>query len=380
MGVDQQTWRRVAKTGLTALDREKVCPGYFLYSPYNGDGNGKGLTFLCDMEGNELHRWNPPTPPGSWGYLLPDGNLFYMAKADQANDGSMPASNFVGGWLVELDWDSNIVWEHHNAAQHHDARRTSNGGAIFLTLEAIPADIIGQVQGGQPGSGLEADHEGGPTETTHMWADHIIEVDATGKMIWDWHAYEHLSPERHVITQGEPRHEWSHGNTVVPIGEDKVLASFRNISTVMMIDKATGNILWEIGDEVISRQHDPSLLPNGNILIFDNGERRKNDVRIFSRVVEINPDNKQVVWEYRDNPYFNFYSSRISGARRMPNGNTLITEGMFGRMFQVTSSGEVVWEYINPYFPKGTDGYEDNRVFRCSWYMEGEIPQLSNMR
>ena len=319
MGVDQQTWRRVAKTGLTALDREKVCPGYFLYSPYNGDGNGKGLTFLCDMEGNELHRWNPPTPPGSWGYLLPDGNLFYMAKADQANDGSMPASNFVGGWLVELDWDSNIVWEHHNPAQHHDARRTNNGGAIFLTLEAIPADIIGQVQGGQPGSGLEADHEGGPTETTHMWADHIIEVDAAGKMIWDWHAYEHLSPERHVITQGEPRHEWSHGNTVVPIGEDKVLASFRNISTVMMIDKATGNILWEIGDEVISRQHDPSLLPNGNILIFDNGERRKNDVRIFSRVVEINPDNKQVVWEYRDNPYFNFYSSRISGARRMPN-------------------------------------------------------------
>ena len=64
----------------------------------------------------------------------------------------------------------------------------------------------------------------------------------------------------------------------------------------------------------------------------------------------------------------------------MPNGNTLITEGMFGRMFQVTSSGEVVWEYINPYFPKGTDGYEDNRVFRCSWYMEGEIPQLSDMR
>ena len=303
-----------------------------------------------------------------------------MAKSNQIDDGSMPASNFVGGWLVELDWDSNIVWEHHNPAQHHDARRTNTGGAIFLTLEAMPAEIIGQVQGGQPGSGMEADHEGGPTETTHMWADHIIEVDADGKRIWDWHSYEHLSIERHVITQGEPRHEWSHGNTVVPIGDDKVLVSFRNISTVMMIDKASGNILWEIGDEVISRQHDPSLLPNGNILIFDNGERRKNDVRIFSRVVEINPDNSQVVWEYRDNPYFNFYSSRISGATRMSNGNTLITEGMFGRMFQVTPSGEVVWEYINPYFPKGSDGYEDNRVFRCSWYMEGEIPQLSEAR
>jgi hypothetical protein len=378
MPVDQQTWRRIARTGLTALDLDKACPGYFVYSPYNGDGEGKGLTLLCDINGNELHRWYPPTPPGSWGYLLPNGNLFYMAKSEQINEGNMPATAFVGGWLVELDWDSNIIWEHHNPAQHHDARRTNNGGAMFLTLEVIPTDLVGRVRGGQPDSSMDADHEGGATETTHMWADHIIEVDANGTTIWDWHAYEHLSIDKHIITDGEPRHEWSHGNTVVPISDDKVLASFRNISTVMMIDKVSGNILWEIGDDVISRQHDPSLLPNGNILIFDNGERRKNDVRIFSRVVEINPDNGQVTWEYRDTPYFNFYSSRISGARRMTNGNTLITEGMFGRMFQVTQSGEVVWEYINPYFPKGQDGYEDNRVFRCSWYMEGEIPQISH--
>ena len=378
MPVDQQTWRRVARTGLTALDQDKACPGYFVYSPYNGDGEGKGLTLLCDINGNELHRWYPPTPPGSWGYLLPNGNLFYMAKSEQINEGSMPATAFVGGWLVELDWDSNIVWEHLNPAQHHDARRTNSGGAMFLTLEVMPTDLVRREQGGQLDSSMEADHEGGITETTHMWADHIIEVDTNRKTIWNWHAYEHLSIDKHIITEGEPRHEWSHGNTVVPIGDDKVLASFRNISTVMMIDKLSGNILWEIGEDIISRQHDPSLLPNGNILIFDNGERRKNDVRIFSRVVEINPDNGQVAWEYRDTPYFNFYSSRISGARRMHNGNTLITEGMFGRMFQVTPSGEVVWEYINPYFPKGQDGYEDNRVFRCSWYMEGEIPQISH--
>ena len=375
MSVDQQTWRRVARTGLTALDQDKVCPGYFVYSPYNGDGNGRGVTFLLDMEGNELHRWRPPTPPGSWGYLLPNGNLFYMAKAEQTNPRAMPATNFVGGWLVELDWESNIVWEHVNPAQHHDARRTESGGAMFLTLETIPSEIADQVRGGQPGSGMEADHEGGQEATTHMWADHLIEVDAQGNQVWDWHAYQHLDLEEDVITPGEPRHEWSHGNTIVPLG-DRVLASFRNISTVLMIDKQSGEITWKVGWDVISRQHDPSLLPNGNILLFDNGERRKNDVRIFSRVVEIDPSTNEIVWEYRDNPYFNFYSSRISGARRMPNGNTLITEGMFGRMFQVTQQGEVVWEYINPYFPRGSDGYEDNRVFRCSWYMPGEIPQL----
>ena len=375
MNVDQQTWRRVARTGLTGIDRDKACPGYFVYSPYNGDGSGKGVTFLLDMEGNELHRWHLPTPPGSWGYLLPNGNLFYMAKAEQSDPRAMPATNFVGGWLLEVDWDSNIVWEHVNPAQHHDARRTESGGAIFLTLETIPSEIADRVQGGQPGSGLEADHEGGQEATTHMWADHLVEVDAGGNQVWDWHAWQHLDLEEDIITPGEPRHEWSHGNTIVPLG-DRVLVSFRNISTVMMIDKASGDITWKVGWDVISRQHDPSLLPNGNILLFDNGERRKNDVRIFSRVVEIDPATNEIVWEYRDNPYFNFYSSRISGARRMPNGNTLVTEGMFGRMFQVTPQGEVVWEYINPYFPMGTDGYEDNRVFRCSWYMEGEIPQL----
>ena len=157
---------------------------------------------------------------------------------------------------------------------------------------------------------------------------------------------------------------------------DRVLVSFRNISTVLMIDKASGEITWKIGWDIIARQHDPSLLPNGNILIFDNGERRKNDVRVFSRVVEIDPRTNEIVWEYRDRPYFNFYSSRISGARRLPNGNTLITEGMFGRMFQVTPQGEVVWEYINPYFAAGSDGIDGNQVFRCSWYMPGEIPQL----
>ena len=376
MSVDQQTWRRTGRTGLTGLDTGKACPGYFVYSPYNGDGTGKGVTFLMDLEGNEVHRWRLPTPPGSWGYLLPNGNLFYMAKAVQPDSHSMPATNFVGGWLLEVDWDSNIVWEHVNPAQHHDARRTDSGGAIFLTLETIPSEIADQVKGGQPGSGMEADHEGGQEATTHMWADHLIEVDAQGNQVWDWHAYQHLDLEEDIITPGEPRHEWSHGNTIVPLEGDRVLASFRNISTVLMIDKQSGEITWKVGWDVISRQHDPSLLPNGNILLFDNGERRKNDVRIFSRVVEIDPGTNEIVWEYRDNPYFNFYSSRISGARRMPNGNTLITEGMFGRMFQVTPEGEVVWEYINPYFPSGTDGYEDNRVFRCSWYMPGEIPQL----
>ena len=362
MKVDQQSWRRYGRTGLTGLDLDQVCPGFLCYAPHHGDG----LVLLLDLEGNEVHRWQMPYSPGSWGYLLPNGNLFYLAKAPDDGVERFPAfQNFKGGLLLEADWDSNIVWQHENTNHHHDARRTDSGGAIYRTVETMPADLAARVKGGTPGS-----------EIADMWADRIVEVDASGQLVWDWHAYEHLNLETDLITPGEPRHEWSHGNTVVPLGDDRVLVSFRNISTVLIIDKASGEITWKVGWDVISRQHDPSILPNGNVLIFDNGERRKNDVRVFSRVVEIDPSNNQIVWEYSDHPYYNFYSPRISGARRLSNGNTLITEGMFGRMFQVTAAKEVVWEYINPYWDRGPDGLENNSVFRSTWYMPEEIPQL----
>ena len=72
----------------------------------------------------------------------------------------------------------------------------------------------------------------------------------------------------------------------------------------------------------------------------------------------------EIVWEYRDNPPFNFFSAYISGARRLTNGNTLITEGQPGRIFQVNAvPGEVVWEYINPHFAPNEQGYVVNSVF-----------------
>ena len=83
------------------------------------------------------------------------------------------------------------------------------------------------------------------------------------------------TPDRHVITFNDLRDEWSHGNTVVPLPDNRVMFSFRNISTVGIIDKASGNIEWQIGDETLAQQHDPSLLDNGNVLIYDNGSHSR---------------------------------------------------------------------------------------------------------
>ena len=64
----------------------------------------------------------------------------------------------------------------------------------------------------------------------------------------------------------------------------------------------------------------------------------------------------------------------------MSNGNTLITEGNFGRIFQVTPEGKVVWEYINPYFPEGPEGEVSNAVFRATHYSAEELPAIDYQR
>jgi outer membrane protein assembly factor BamB len=313
--------------------------------------SGPGTVYLLDLHGREVHRWELPYPPGLYGYLLPNGHLFYLGKIHDETWDRFPLwHRFKGGILLEVDWHGNVVWEYRDPNHHHDARRTPSGGAIYLAVERVPEAVATRVQGGVPGSAPQG-----------MWADVLIEIDAAGQRLWEWHAYEHLNVDTDIITFNDSRDEWGHANTVVPLPEERVLVSFRNLSTVGIIDKRTGTFVWKLGSEVLAQQHDPSLLANGNILLFDNGAHRKDQAMPASRVLEVELTTNTLVWEYRDTPPYNFFSPFISGARRLPNGNTLITEGNFGRMFQVTPDKQVVWEYINPYFPAGSDGYRSTR-------------------
>ena len=92
-------------------------------------------------------------------------------------------------------------------------------------------------------------------------------------------------------------------------------------------------------------------------------------------MIEVNPTNNQIVWKYQEASADNFYSSRISNAQRLPNGNTLINEGLFGRFFEVTPAGEVVWEYVNPYFVPASrpPRAQTNSVFRVYRYTQEEV-------
>jgi hypothetical protein len=129
------------------------------------------------------------------------------------------------------------------------------------------------------------------------------------------------------------------------------------VDVIGVIDKETGWIVWAWGPGVIDGQHKPHMLANGNILIFDNGT-----LRGYSRVIELNPLSGQIEWEYTGKPDKGFSSPFISGAQRLPNGNTLICDGQNSHLFEVTPDKEIVWDFVNPYRANGTS------VYRCLRY------------
>jgi hypothetical protein len=98
--------------------------------------------------------------------------------------------------------------------------------------------------------------------------------------------------------------------------------------------------------------------------------------RDSSRVLEINPITFEVVWEYSlsGTERFQFYSWYVSNAQRLPNGNTMINEGMNGRIFELTEEKELVWEFVSPFFTD--DDTPSHRIYRAYRYPYAWIPQL----
>lgn len=138
--------------------------------------------------------------------------------------------------------------------------------------------------------------------------------------------------------------------------------SQRNTKIVYIIDKQTSQIVWKIGpdDGFTIGQHDASMIEYGlkgagNILIYDNaGEAGyPTEVRFNTRVIEVDPITKEIAWEYngKDSKRLkgDFFSRFQGSAQRLPNGNTLINEPYWGRIFEVTRTGRIVWEYLTPH-------------------------------
>lgn len=366
-------------TGTTIYNPQKAHNCYVLYDGKNG------RSYLIDMNGNLVHEWpfigfpvemiDPEINNGEKGQILcqKEPQIYHCET------------------LLIADWDANIVFEWGEKApggkarQNHDMAPLPNGNILVIVDTAC--DI--------------------PENAEKQFDDQAIyEITRDGDIVWEWFSSEHIEElgftgeKKDFIFSKKTMHRRTifNLNDMAPLGPNKwfnqgddrfhpdnIMIDSRQGNFIAIIEKKTGNIVWQMGpdypgsydysktdfsgdvprpvDSIIG-QHDAHMIPEGlpgagNVLVFDNHGTAGFPpawVEIFwgSRILEIDPISKDIIWQYDASvsnlARWSFMSYFISSARRLPNGNTLIDEGMHGRIFQVTPEGEIVWEYVNPYF------------------------------
>jgi hypothetical protein len=348
-------WIRNRPLGLVYRDPARSEGGYTLFSSVEGNH-----ATLLDDAGRIVHRWVHPEGI-QYARLLPNGHLLLHTSnpVRMLQPEDVSPVGVIGGSahaLIELDWDGTPVWEYRHERMHHDFVRLPNGNHLLLFWEVLPDEVRRQVRGGYQG----------PEDPDVMLGDLIREVTPSGEVVREWRSWEHFDFADDVLCPLERRREWTHANGIAATPDGRWLVSFRQTDTVIIVQPETGAVDWKWGPGQLSHQHHPTMLDNGHVLLFDNGPHRRGAPG-FSRVLEVDPGTNEIVWRYQAPVLLSFLSFMVSGAERLPGGNTLITEGATGRIFEVTPDGETVWEYVSGFMPEGRFGVTPS-VFRAHRY------------
>ncbi|MFH1501484.1 MAG: aryl-sulfate sulfotransferase [Candidatus Eisenbacteria bacterium] len=316
--------------GVTVHDTDRAFDGYTLYS-------GRSHATLVDMRGVPVHSWrNDALKEWEHAELAVDGSLYVVLQRRG---------------VYRLGWNGDVVWSG-EAPVHHDFDVEPGGSVLAVAYDPVVIPEFGP----EPVTSDRLVRLGSDGSATDVWrlSEHRLELLA-------WCPREALDS----VSDDVPDDDWSHMNTVEIIGGNgtregeprgsesrepsggllpgNVLVCVRNLDFIGAIDLLTGAFVWGWGPGELDHPHQPTLLPNGNILVFDNGFFRG-----WSRVVEYDPASGEIVWEYAAPDRHGFFSRGRGGCQKLPNGNVLITESAKGRVFEVTPGGDVVWEFLNP--------------------------------
>jgi hypothetical protein len=320
----------------------------------------RGLTFyksrpapeahLIDLDGRVIHTWRQPRleitdwesflaffyPRGGtvcWDHieLLPDGAVLGIVKYRD---------------LEKVDWNSKLLWRTPIPA-HHDLDVAPDGRILTLTQR------MGTLSTAE-----------GPLAIVD---NGIAILSPEGKLLREISLaslFGQRVPRKRIdaIRAAERRGKRSanamlklqdvfHSNAIEVLRRDtpslgtagQVLISVRELDLVAVVDLDREQVVWEWGPGELQRQHHPSILPNGHIVVFDNGIFRR-----YSRIVEMDPVTRKVVWEYHASPPQSFFSRRRGGVEWLPGDHFLVTYSSRGRAFEIDRQGHVLWEFLNP--------------------------------
>jgi hypothetical protein len=335
---------------------------------------------LADQERHQHHDIEP----------LPNGNLLLIfwervPEEEAVSRGRDPeAVGPRGLWpdgLLEIrpipPDDARIVWEWHSWDHIVQDRDIDLPGYDDVPLRPERIDVNGDHRNSPP---LTAEERKAEEELRAGLA-------AIGYLAGD-------EPDQPAPPGGPPPRtgDMMHVNAVAYLAEyDLIVLSSPEFDELWVIDHSTtsaeaatseggrwghgGDLLWRWGnprtygaggdtDRKLFYQHDPTWIEGGNelrLLVFNNGRGRPggdyssvdelvlpfDKRRGFLREGREPFGPKEPDWSYSDPG--DFYAPFISGAQRLPNGNTLICSGPAGRLFEVTPAGEIVWDFYNPY-------------------------------
>ena len=337
-------------TGVTIYNPEKCWSGYTIFQA------AERGALLIDMNGNEVRMWE-----GLQGFpnkMLPGGYVMGSLGERNPKYGLQDQTD-----LVQVDWDGNIVWKFDKAEyiedpgeepqwmarQHHDYQREGNTVGYY---------VPGSDPKTNSGNTLILAHKNVhvPAISDKMLLDDVIyEVDWDGDIVWEWKVSDHFEElgfdaiARNLMYR-DPNYytgfgnshiagDWVHTNSMSVLGPNKwydagdkrfhpdnIIIDCRDANIILIIEKATGNIVWKIGpyfDQTpelrklgwIIGQHHAHMIPRGlpgegNILIYDNGGWAgyyapnpgsptgiRGALRDYSRVLEIDPVTLEIVWQ-----------------------------------------------------------------------------------
>ncbi len=346
---------------------------------------GNNRAYIMDKQAKIMHEWPLTNSLGNDAFLLPDGRLLASLEAD---DPKIRLGG-QGGKIQFVDSEGTVLWNFDYSSEdsetHHDVELLPNGNVLAMVWEKKTM--------------LEAE-EAGSTLGIDVFPDAIIEVNPTNdEIVWEWHVWDHIIQDADntksnfgdvaanpqlidVNYVSNDKGDITHGNGIsYDAAKDIIYLSINFYHEIWVIDHSTstaeaamstggnfnkgGDLIYRFGNpeaykntqgtRLFFNNHHPNLLSGndaGNMLVFVNGNGSDQSTvyelelpAAFS--LEPNMDNEPTIrWSFTDPDLF---ADRVSGAVRLSNGNTLITEGDFG-IWEVSDSGEVLWKFDGPGF------------------------------
>ena len=393
--------------------------GFVLFAPTRSN-----TTYLIDRCGKEVKSWTSTYNPGLSCYLLSDGTLLRtgVVQSQSFNAGGH------GGVIEKIDWNGNVIWTYFISDatnwQHHDVKALPNGNILVIAWES-KTNTQAIAKGRNP-----------LLVPTTLWSEQILEIQPTGatggNIVWEWHLWDHLiqdfdntkpdfgavntNPQllniNYNATAGNS--DWIHLNSIdYNVALDQILVSSRVLNEIWVIDHSTssaeaashsggnsgkgGDFLFRWGNPLAYNtgtstqffgQHNAQWIQTGlpyenQIMVFNNGNGRTGGN--YSTIEIINPPvdgfnytsslpylPASTSWIYNDGNPNNFYAQLTSGCQQLSNGNVLFCNGPKGTFKEISESGTILWEYINPVSVTGilTQGTTaaSNAAFRCTFY------------